>query len=467
MTAFHELTIADLRPLFASRVLQPSAYLDHLLQRMDVHDGGLRSMICLDVEGAIRSAEAADAAYAAGRPRGPLDGIPLAIKDVIDVAGLPTTCHSRLMADNVAEQDAVAVRRLREAGAIILGKAATHEFAIGGPAFDLPWPPARNPWNPDHHPGGSSSGTGAGVAAGFFPAAVGTDTGGSVRHPASACGIVGLKPGYDAIPRKGVFPLAFSLDHVGSLARTVADAALVCDVMAAGNTAACSSIGQSIAGMKVGYVRHFHADDMPATAEISEALDAAAARLGDEGAEVREVTLPSLHSFAAVNRVILQSEALAVHGRWLRERPEDYCALSRRALLTGIFHTAEDLMQAQRRRRQLVEAVQAVFRHVDVLLTASSMDPPCRIDDAAEIDRTYGRQARTPFNVTGHPAIAIRSGSSKQGLPLSLQIAGRYQGEHVVCQVAGAIELPVAIPALHSFARGSAPASMLARDDGR
>ena len=448
MSEPHELTVAAVRRRFLTRELAPSDYLAHLLRRMARYDGEIHSMTRLDEAGAMRAAAASDEAYAAGRPRGPLDGIPVAVKDVIDVAGLPTTCQSRHLLGHVARRDAVAVEHLRRAGAVILGKAATHEFAIGGPAFDLPFPPARNPWNPDHHPGGSSSGSGAGVAAGFFPVAVGTDTGGSVRHPASACGVVGLKPTYDAISRVGVFPLAFTLDHVGALGRTVADAALLCDVMAGGRTAAAGAIGQPVAGLKIGYVRHFHIRDLKAHAEVAAGLDAAAERLAGLGADVREVTLPNLLAFAAVNRVILHAEAIAIHGDRLRSRPEDYCALSRQALLTGAFLTAEDVVQAQRRRRELIEHVEVVLREVDVLLTASSMEPACRIDDDAEIARTYGRQARTPFNVTGHPAIALRSGLSRAGLPLSLQIAGRYDDEGTICRVAAAIELPVAVPSL-------------------
>jgi aspartyl-tRNA(Asn)/glutamyl-tRNA(Gln) amidotransferase subunit A len=448
MTELHELSIAAVKTRFLSRSLKPSDYLAALLARLAAYDDAIHSMIAIDSARAKADAVEADAAYAAGAPRGPLDGIPVAIKDVIDVAGLPTTCYSRLLLDNVAACDAVMVATLRRAGAIILGKSATHEFAIGGPAFDLPFPPARNAWNIAHHPGGSSSGSGAGVAAGFFPAAIGTDTGGSVRHPASASGVVGLKPTYDAISRSGVFPLAFSLDHVGSLARTVADAALLCDVMAEGRTAATHQIGQPIRGVKVGYVKHFHTADMIADAEVSEALDVAARRLADLGAQVSEITLPSLLAFASVNRIILQSEAIAVHGKWLRETPEAYCRLSRRGILPGIFLSAEDLIQAQRCRRQLIDAVESAFSDVDVLLTASSMETACRIDDEAEIARTYGRQARTPFNVTGHPAIALRSGMSRAGLPLSLQIAGRYHDEALICRVAAAIELPSAIPPL-------------------
>lgn len=441
-------SVADLRQRFGSGELRPSEYLDQSIARIERLDGRLNTLVARNFDAAREEAKAADEAFRAGRPRGPLEGVPVGIKDVLDVAGLPTTCHSKVLLDNIAGQDAAAVAALRKAGAIVIGKTATHEFAIGGPAFDLPFPPARNPWNVDHHPGGSSSGSAAGVAAGLFPAAIGTDTGGSVRHPASACGIVGLKPTYDAISRAGVFPLSWTLDHVGSLARTVADAALLCDVMAAGRTAAARDLGQPIRGLRVGFVRHFHLNDMPATAEMSAALEDGAARLKDAGAIVEEVALPDLRSFFACNRIILASEALAIHGQWLRDRPEDYCSLSRRGILLAAFLSAEDLVNAQRKRAQLVEAVSAAMQSVDVLLTASSMELPCRIDDPAEVERSYGRQARTPFNLTGHPAITLRSGMSASGLPLSMQIAGRTGDEATVCRVAAAIELPLQHPEL-------------------
>src|SRR5213078_3172167 len=187
----------------------------------------------LDGDAALQAARTAEAEITAGRSRGALHGVPVGIKDIIDVAGLPTTGHSKVLADSpAATADAVCVSKLRQAGAIVLGKLSTHEFAIGGPSHDLPWPPARNPWNTAHHPGGSSSGSGAGVAAGLFPMALGSDTGGSVRNPASACGIVGLKPTYGLVSRRGVFPLSFMLDHVGPLTRTVTDNTLMLDVVA-------------------------------------------------------------------------------------------------------------------------------------------------------------------------------------------------------------------------------------------
>jgi len=215
MSDLHWLTAADAAAAIAARKLSPVELTTALLERIAKLDPRLHVFIRLDAEAAMAAARAAEAEIMAGRPRGPLHGVPLGIKDIIDVAGLPTTCHSKILIDHVPAADAVCVAKLRGAGAIVLGKLSTHEFAIGGPSFDLPWPPARNPWNPDHHPGGSSSGSGAGVAGGLFPLALGSDTGGSVRNPASACGIVGLKPTYGLVSRRGVFPLSFTLDHVG------------------------------------------------------------------------------------------------------------------------------------------------------------------------------------------------------------------------------------------------------------
>jgi aspartyl-tRNA(Asn)/glutamyl-tRNA(Gln) amidotransferase subunit A len=447
MSELHWMTATEAARAIAAGELSPVALMTALLERIGRLDPKLHVFIRLDAQAAMEAAKAAEAEIAAGRPRGPLHGVPVGIKDIIDVAGLPTTCHSRILIDNIAAADAVCVARLRGAGAIVLGKLSTHEFAIGGPSFDLPWPPARNPWNPDHHPGGSSSGSGAGVAAGLFPLALGSDTGGSVRNPASACGIVGLKPTYGLVSRRGVFPLSFTLDHVGPLTRTVADNALMLDVIAGhdpldpGSAAApaghyMSGLGRGVRGLRIGFVRHFHETDLPADAEVTAALEHVARTLQALGAEIRDVSLPTLGEFAAVNRVILQSEAWAIHGPWLRERPGDYGRLARRRLLPGAFLSAGNYVQAARRRLEMIAAVEGVLREVDVLLCASAMDPPSRIEDAVETERTYPRQARTPFNVTGHPALAMMAGLSRRGLPLSVQFVGRHFAEATLFQVA-------------------------------
>jgi aspartyl-tRNA(Asn)/glutamyl-tRNA(Gln) amidotransferase subunit A len=281
--------------------------------------------------------------------------------------------------------------------------------------------------------------------------ALGSDTGGSVRNPASCCGIVGLKPTYGLVSRRGVFPLSFTLDHVGPMTRTVADNALMLDAIAGhdpldpGSAASVpgrygARLERGVRGLRVGFVRHFHETDQPADPEVAAALAEVARSLQREGAELRDVTLPSLGAFRDVNRIILQSEAWAIHAPWLRERPGDYGQLARRRLLAGAFMSAGDYVAAQRLRTDMIARVEETLRDVDVLLCASSMDPACRIDNPADVERTYPRQARAPFNVTGHPAIAMMAGLARNGLPLSVQIVGRNFDEATLYQVARAWE---------------------------
>ena len=455
----HWLGIAELGKAMAARRVSPVELVDALLARCAALAGELNAVVSLDEDGARGAAREAERQIMAGATLGPLHGIPLGIKDIIDVAGLPTTCQSRLMLDNVPLVDATAVARLRRAGAIILGKAATFEFALGGPSFDLPFPPARNPWHTGHSTGGSSSGSGVGVAAGLFPGALGTDTGGSVRNPASACGIVGRKPTYGRVPRSGVFPLSFTMDHVGPMARRVADVAVMLQAMEGHDPADPASFNAphvqageaagDIRGLRVGFVRHFHERDMPADEEVGAALERVAEVMASAGAAVVDVVLPPLGQFSAVNRTILQAEAWVVHARWLRTRPQDYARLTRQRLLCGAFLTAEDYVQAQRHRHRMINEVEAALQEVDVLLCASAMDPPCRIDDAEAVARTYPRQARTPFSVTGHPALAMMSGLSRDGLPLSMQLVGRYWDEASVFRAASAFERETGFHRLH------------------
>src|SRR6266571_816994 len=226
------LTIAELGRLYRRRELSPVEVTKALLARIAAHDGKLHSFLRLTEEPALAEAAAAERELMAGTRRGPMHGIPYALKDIIETAGILTTGHSKLRQDHVPASDAELVARLKAGGGIMLGKLATWEFALGGPSWDLPWPPALNPWNPDHVPGGSSSGAGTAVAAGFVPAAVGTDTGGSIRGPAAVCGLAGLKPTYGRVSRRGVFPNTFSMDHCGPLTRSAEDIALFMQVIA-------------------------------------------------------------------------------------------------------------------------------------------------------------------------------------------------------------------------------------------
>ena len=232
MTELAYLTLAQASERIRRKELSPVDYTQALLRRIDAHDAKFNAFLRQTPEIALQQARQAEADIQAGNWRGPLHGIPYGLKDIIDVEGIPTTGHSKILADNLARTDAFVTQRLRAAGAVFLGKLSTHEFALGGPSFDLPWPPARNAWNRDYFPGGSSSGSGAALAAGFVPAALGTDTGGSVRNPASMCGIVGMKATYGRVSRRGVLPLSYSLDHIGPMTRTVTDNALLLGVIA-------------------------------------------------------------------------------------------------------------------------------------------------------------------------------------------------------------------------------------------
>jgi aspartyl-tRNA(Asn)/glutamyl-tRNA(Gln) amidotransferase subunit A len=451
MTDLAYLTVAEAAELLRAKKLSPVEYAKALLDRIETHDSEVNAFLRVTPELALEDARRAEAELMRGDWRGPFHGVPYGLKDIVDYAGLPTTAHSKILQDNLAATDAVVTQKLRAAGGVFMGKLSTHEFAIGGPSFDLPWPPARNPWNRDHFCGGSSSGAGVATAAGFLPAAIGTDTGGSVRNPASLCGVVGMKPTYGVVSRRGVMPLAFSLDHVGPLTRTVRDNALMLDAIAGHDpldpgSANCATggytaeLGRGVKGLRVGVIRHFYTRDMKADAEMTAGIEAAVKLLADLGAQVREINTAALGDYATCNRTILTSEAFAIHEKWMRERPQDYGALARERLMAGAFVRAADYVNATRIRRKLADAFHALFADMDVAVTACSMDPACRIDDPQAIEHTYARQARAPFNVTGSPAVSVPVGFSKSGLPLAMQIVGKPYSEALIYRVAHAYE---------------------------
>lgn len=451
MSDLHYLSIAEAGKLIAKGDLSPVELTEALLARIEAINPKLDAFLDIAAEQARADAKTAEAEIKGGGYRGPLHGMPYGLKDIIDYSGRKTTAHSKLLQDNVADSDATVTAKLKAAGGIFMGKLATHEFAIGGPSFDLPWPPARNPWNTDRHPGGSSSGSGAAVSAGLLPGALGSDTGGSVRHPASMCSLAGMKPTYGRVSRAGVVPLSFSLDNVGPLTRTVEDNAIMLTAIAGHDprdpasaraevTDFTGDLDKGVKGMRIGLVRHFYTKDLDAQDEMAASIDAAAATLRDLGATVEEVEMPPLSEFAAINRVILLSEAYAIHEEWLQERPGDYAHFTRERLLPGAFMRATHYVQALRHREKMKYAFDEMMRSYDAVLTASSMQVPCRIDDVPEVERTYSRQSRTPFNVIGNPALVVPSGFDKDGLPLSIQIAGRAFDEATVYRIGHAYE---------------------------
>lgn len=451
MTDLAWLSVSEAAELLRAKKLSPVEYTSALIAHAERHDRRYNAYLRPTPELALADARRAEAEILRGDWRGQLHGVPYALKDIVDYAGLPTTAHSKILQDNVAQADAAVTERLRAAGGVFMGKLSTHEFALGGPSFDLPWPPARNPWNRDHFCGGSSSGSGAATAAGFVPAAIGTDTGGSIRNPAAKCGVIGMKPTYGLVSRRGVVPLSFSLDHVGPLTRTVRDNALMLDLIAghdpadpgsatAGAGSYAAQLGRDLKGLRIGLLRHFYTTDMKADPEVAAAIEAFAAKLGELGASVREVSAAPLAEYAACNRIILLSEAFAIHEKWMRERPQDYGALARERLMGGAFVRAADYVNATRLRRRLADEFHALFADVDVVLTSSSMDPACRIDDDAALEYTYGRQSRAPFNLTGSPALSVPAGFSANGLPMAVQLVGRPFSEALLYRVAHAYE---------------------------
>ena len=445
---WHFLTIAEAAPLIRAGKLSPVALTRAFLDRIHALDGALHAYILVLDDLAMADARRAEAEIAAGGWKGPLHGIPIGLKDIYNTAGIATTGHSALFKDHVPNEDAVTVQRLRAAGAVILGKLSTHEFATGGPSFDLPWPPARNPWNLDHQPGGSSSGSAAAVAAGLCMAAMGTDTGGSIRSPAAWCGLAGFKPSYGRVSRRGILPLSFTLDHAGPLCWTTQDCALMMQALAghdpldpgSADIAApdfAAALAGDVKGLQIGVIRHFFETDLKAEADVVLALEAALDVFGSLGASVADVTLSPLGHYNKVTTLISRSEAYAIHERYLTTTPELYGELGRRRLAAGAFVRASDYVNALRHRTRLVAEMTAALQECDVLMlpTKHQVAPRFRTEPAVR-EPSYTQ----PFNVTGFPALSVCSGFSSMGLPLSLQIVGRPFADAAVLKVGHVFE---------------------------
>ena len=445
------LTIAELRRLYADRELSPVEVTKALFARIAAYDGRLHSFLRLTEEAALAEAAAAERELAAGQSRGPMHGIPYALKDIVETAGVLTTGHSKLRQDHVPKADAEIVRRLRAGGGIMMGKLATWEFALGGPSWDLPWPPALNPWGPDRLPGGSSSGAGAAVAAGFVPGAIGTDTGGSIRGPAAVCGIAGLKPTYGRVSRRGVFPNTFSMDHCGPLCRSAEDIALFLQAIAGYDMADPASedvpvpdyraeMQRGIKGLRLGLVEDWYREGN-AHPDLAPAIEAAVEVLRAQGAIVEPVRLSSLRDYTDCKTTISSVELFAIHEHDLRTRPHDFGRILRNRVLPGALIRGEDYLEALRWRTALAQEQARALRQVDAFVTAAALNVADRADPN-QPDRLVSVPSITmPFSVGGLPALAIPCGfSGAEGLPLSLQIAGPPFAEGLVLRIAHAYQ---------------------------
>ncbi len=445
------LTIAEAGRLIAAKKLSPVELAKALLARVKAVDPKINAFLTITDKPALAAARAAERAVMAGKKH-PLLGIPVAYKDIYETAGVPTTAHSRILQHNVPKHDAETVRRLREAGVVMLGKLATHEFAIGGPAFDLPWPPARNPWDTRRYTGGSSSGSAAAVAAGLVLGALGSDTGGSIRLPAAYCGIAGLKPTPGLVSRRGVIPLAPSLDTAGPMAWTAQDCAILLDTLAGHDPADPASVpgptvsyAQAIAapikGLRVGLLRHIYEHDMPAAPEVLQAMNRSTAVLRSLGCRVEDATLPPLQEYNAVGRVIISSEAYALHEATLRTRLSDYSRTFRIRVLAGALIRAAEYIAAQRLRSDLIAATAKAFERFDVLISTPTAGSAPMLSEQRPDDGFARPLATTLANVAAVPSLVVCSGFTAAGLPLGLEIMGPPWGDATILRVGHQFEL--------------------------
>ncbi|HET9477123.1 MAG TPA: amidase [Dehalococcoidia bacterium] len=450
MSDLTRLTIAEAAPLIRDRKLSPVELTDACLARIEAVESKLNAFITVTREEARAAAETAAGEIARGEYRGPLHGIPVALKDLFATAGIRTTAGSPILADNIPATDSDPAARLRAAGAVLVGKLNLHEFACGATGVNPHYGPCRNPWDTSRITGGSSSGSGASVASGECLAALGTDTGGSIRIPASLCGVTGIKPTFGRVSRRGVIPLSWSLDHVGPLARCVEDAAIVLQAIAGHDSEDASSstepvpdysagLRDEVKGLRIGVPREFFFDNVDP--EVEAAVRTAVGVLEALGASVSEVGLPLIAEAPAAVTAIMLPEALAYHRKWMEERPDDYGEDVRYRLELGATFLAVHHVQAQRLREMIAGRWRdEVFDRIDLLAMPSTMAPAFPIE-RSDLSVTFSLIRNTnPLNLLGIPAISVPCGFTTNSLPIGLQLAGRWWDEATVFRAAFAYE---------------------------
>lgn len=444
-------SVAELATLLRRRAVSPTEIVKALIRRIETYERSLHCFVTFSPETALERARLAEGRIMMGGPLEPMTGIPYGLKDVISTAGMLTTGQSKILKDNIPTADSEVEARLKAADALLLGKLTTYEFAHGGPSWDLPWPPAMNPWKKGYLPGSTSSGPGAAVAAGFLPAAVGSDTGGSIRMPAAVCGIVGLKPTYGLVSRRGVLPNTFSFDACGPMTRTVEDAAIMLGTIAGYDDEDISSVERepvdytrdlqsTVKGVRIGWVRGWYDGDASCHREIPDAIAKAVRVLEDAGAIIEEMKLSDLLVYQDCKTTISITEMFSAYEHEFRTRPQDFGAMFRTKVLAGALIRAEDYFQATRQRLWLCRELARAYRQFDVLATAGWMtvaDPakPGKMDKPLRPPNIT-----TPFNIGGQPALNLPCGFSKDGLPISLQLAGRHFEEALLFRVGHAYQ---------------------------
>ncbi|MFO7693720.1 MAG: amidase [Vicinamibacterales bacterium] len=448
MTApLHFHTITELGPLIAAGRVSSEALTRACLEEIEAHNSALRAFITVLGPSAIAQARALDAEIAAGVCRGPLHGIPISLKDLIDQQGVPTTAASRVREGHLAACDAPVTARLRAAGAVLIGKTNLHEFAFGTTSDETAFGAVRNPHDPSRSPGGSSGGSAVAIVTGMSVASIGTDTGGSIRIPSAACGTVGLKPTWGEVPCDGVVPLSPSLDHVGPLARSVSDAWLVYLVLRGEATAARwpLPVPRSVKDLRLGVPRRYFHDVVDD--EVRTRFAASLAWLRQAGAETVDVDIPHAPGVAPVYLHATLAEAAAYHAHALESTPERYTKNVRLRLEMGRYVLAEDYVRAQEARAVLRREVDAALAGCDALVLPTLPIPAPPIG-AATVDVAGAPQAVRSmmlrmtqlFNLTGHPAVSLPMGETAAGLPCGLQLAGRLNETEALLAIAAACE---------------------------
>ncbi|MGA9812224.1 MAG: amidase [Terriglobales bacterium] len=443
-------SILQMSELLRQGSLSPVELTTDCLARIEKLNPRLNAFITVAAESALAQAHQAETEIRRGGWRGPLHGIPLALKDLIDTAGVRTTAASLLFKDRIPVEDAEVVRRLKAAGAVLLGKQNLHEFAYGGSSMISAFGEVRNAWNREHITGGSSGGSATAVAAGLGYGAIGTDTAGSVREPAALCGVVGLKPTYGRVSARGVIPLSASLDHVGSLGRTVADVAVIFAAIAgydpADKTSASiqvedymAAMGRNFRPLRIGLPKKFFFEDLDT--EVASAINHAIAGLTAMGAEIRDLELS-----VPTDRTLQSAESYAFHAESVARSPELYQPETLRRIRTGQKVSPDVLLRCRSDLEQARRDIAAVFTDVDVLVTPTTPIPAPAIAELKQNpDLLRPRELlllrnTRPINVWGLPAISLPCGFTESGLPIGLQIIGPHWGESRVLQVANAYE---------------------------
>ncbi|HEX2277608.1 MAG TPA: amidase [Candidatus Tectomicrobia bacterium] len=450
------LSLRSLGTLMQRRELSPVEATETVLDRVEKFDRQLNSFITPLRDQAMAQARAAEREILDGHYRGPLHGVPIAAKDLYYTKGIRTTAGSKILSDFIPTYDATVIARLQDAGAILIGKLNMHEFARGATNSSSLIGGCYNPWDTLRVTGGSSGGSGAALAAGLCYGALGSDTGGSIRIPAAFCGVVGLKPTYGRVSRHGVFPLSWSLDHVGPMARTVADAALMLQVIAGHDrhdlttrTAIVpdymASLTGDIEGARLGIPQEFYFEQLDA--EVADSVRAAVQTLERAGARVEEVSLPLSKYAAAAGRIISLTESAEIHEKFLKTRFADYSADVRAGFLVGQFILGKHYIKAQRLRSLIRQEMGAVLRRVDALVTPTVPVAAPRIGQTTvevgpeRVETMWALSRLTrPANLTGFPALSVPCGFTQGGLPIGLQLTGRPFAEATILQIAHAYE---------------------------